>query len=225
MPPSVISLDQQLFLLLNGSDSTTLDAFFMTVTHTAPWIPLFIFVILAMLRTRSWREVLLIVLGAALVVLLADRFSSGLCKPLFHRLRPSHEPALIGLVDIVGDYRGGLYGFFSSHAANTFGVATFVSLCLSGTPPTPSAPSPFRLLRFQRNPSPSLSPFLDAITSPRLLITLLFIWAMLSSYSRIYLGLHYPADILVGALSGIIIAFLVHRLAFLPLRSRCLRLS
>ena len=32
------------------------------------------------------------------------------------------------LVDVVNDYRGGKYGFFSSHAANTFAVATFMSL-------------------------------------------------------------------------------------------------
>ncbi|EPR65988.1 phosphatase PAP2 family protein [Cyclobacterium qasimii] len=38
----------------------------------------------------------------------------------------------------------------------------------------------------------------------------LFLWAAIVSYSRIYLGVHYPLDILVGALIGILIGFLVY---------------
>ncbi|MDA9783072.1 phosphatase PAP2 family protein [Vicingaceae bacterium] len=38
-------------------------------------------------------------------------------------------------------------------------------------------------------------------------------WASLVSYSRVYLGVHYPSDILGGAIIGLIVAFLVHRIA------------
>jgi undecaprenyl-diphosphatase len=37
---------------------------------------------------------------------------------------------------------------------------------------------------------------------------LLFLWAACVSYSRIYLGVHYPGDVLVGALYGILIGWL-----------------
>tara|TARA_B110000503_G_scaffold136680_1_gene219482 strand:- start:1750 stop:2313 length:564 start_codon:yes stop_codon:yes gene_type:complete len=43
---------------------------------------------------------------------------------------------------------------------------------------------------------------------------LLLIWASIVSYSRVYLGVHYPSDILGGAILGLIVAFLVHRIAF-----------
>ena len=43
-------------------------------------------------------------------------------------------------------------------------------------------------------------------------IPLLFIWAGIISLSRVYLGVHYPSDITVGALSGTLIAFLSYRL-------------
>lgn len=38
---------------------------------------------------------------------------------------------------------------------------------------------------------------------------LIFLWAGIVSYSRIYLGVHYPGDIVCGALSGIFWAWLV----------------
>ena len=41
------------------------------------------------------------------------------------------------------------------------------------------------------------------------LIYLLFIFPVIFGYSRIYLGVHYPADVLCGALLGIIIAKIV----------------
>ncbi len=42
-------------------------------------------------------------------------------------------------------------------------------------------------------------------------IWLLFIWPLVVSYSRIYLGVHYPLDIIGGALVGIFLGYLVYR--------------
>ncbi len=169
----LIQKDQELFLLMNGSESEYLDNFFMMVTKTGTWIPLLLVLLYVLLKNRPWREVLFFVVCLALLIFVTDRVSSGLFKPLFHRFRPSHEPLLEGLVDLVEGRRGGLYGFISSHASNTFGVFCFVALY------------------FRRN----------AITCT------LFLWACLSSYSRIYLGLHYPGDIFAGALFGLLAGF------------------
>ncbi len=42
------------------------------------------------------------------------------------------------------------------------------------------------------------------------IIWLLFIWPILFAYSRIYVGVHYPLDIITGALIGIILGFLFY---------------
>lgn len=40
----------------------------------------------------------------------------------------------------------------------------------------------------------------------------IFLWAGLVAYTRIYLGVHFPGDVLVGALVGMACAWLVYRL-------------
>ena len=39
-------------------------------------------------------------------------------------------------------------------------------------------------------------------------LSLLFLWPILFSFSRIYVGVHFPTDLLVGALVGILLAFI-----------------
>lgn len=41
----------------------------------------------------------------------------------------------------------------------------------------------------------------------------IFIWAFINSYSRIYLGVHYPGDLLVGGIIGVIFGFIVYAAA------------
>jgi undecaprenyl-diphosphatase len=37
----------------------------------------------------------------------------------------------------------------------------------------------------------------------------LFLWAIIVSYSRIYVGVHFPSDLIVGALVGVMITILL----------------
>ncbi|MEO6884050.1 MAG: phosphatase PAP2 family protein [Bacteroidia bacterium] len=43
---------------------------------------------------------------------------------------------------------------------------------------------------------------------------LMFAWALLIMYSRVYLGVHYPMDVICGALFGSFIGFLIWKLYF-----------
>lgn len=174
----LIRLDKELLLALNGSDSVFWDNFMSIHTSTLTWIPLLVAILYVVIKNNAWREALLVCVMVGLVVLLADRISSGFFKPFFHRFRPTHDPEIMQFVDIVDGRRGGKYGFLSSHAANSFGVVTFLALL-------------FR---------------------QKLITGVMVLWALLNCYTRIYLGLHFPGDILCGILLGVLTGWCVYRL-------------
>lgn len=175
----IVQQDHALLLMLNGSDYLFLDGFFWSITKMATWFPLFACLLFAVYKNNSLRQAAIVIVSVALVILIADQVASGICKPLFHRFRPSHHPSLEGMVRLVRGYAGGQYGFFSSHASNTFGIAVFFSFLI-------------------RN---------------RLVTLAMLSYAFLSSYSRMYLGVHFPGDILCGFLWGTITGYVLYRLS------------
>ena len=56
----------------------------------------------------------------------------------------------------------------------------------------------------------SLFLFLSLLLRSRLVAACLFLWACLSSYSRIYLGVHFPGDVVCGALLGTLVGAAVY---------------
>lgn len=166
----LIEIDKKILIFLNGFHSPALDPVMLTITKTFFWLPLYASLIFLLFKNFK-REAWFILIGAALTIILCDQITSTLMKPFFARLRPSHDPTMQGLLHFVDDYRGGLYGFSSGHAANTMGVALLVWLTLR---------SVYRW------------------------IGLIFIWAALMTYTRIYLGVHFPGDILVGGTIGLL---------------------
>ena len=128
----IIQFDKQLLLMVNGSDSVFLDYVVLTLTNAKTWIPLYLslFYVVVMTHKPNWRDILLILGAAGLCVLLAGTVDDSIVKPLVARWRPTHDPEIGMLVDVVNDYRGGNYGFFSAHASNTFSIALFFSLLI-----------------------------------------------------------------------------------------------
>jgi undecaprenyl-diphosphatase len=118
-------LDTQLFLLINGSHNAFFDPIMFWLSNTLIWVPMYLLIIFFMIRNYKMRGVLML-LFIGITIALCDQTASHLLKNLVQRLRPSHEPALAGLIHLSQAGPGGLYGFVSSHAANCFGLATFI---------------------------------------------------------------------------------------------------
>lgn len=170
MIDQLIEYDKELLRYLNGFHASWLDPAMLVLTETITWLPLYLFLVYLIIKQYK-KDSWIILLGIAITILLADQITASIMKPYFARLRPSREPTLEGLIHLVDGYTGGQFGFASSHAANTFGTATFFYLLFGST---------------------------------KRWIIGLFVWAVFMTYTRIYLGVHYPGDIIVGATVGMI---------------------
>lgn len=169
----LINLDMELFTLLNGWHSDFFDPIMVFLSKVWVWVPLYLAVLVYLFWTKKWKMALFAVITIVLAYLASEHISVFI-KESVARLRPCEEPLLANSIRLL-ERHGGLYGFVSGHACNTFCFATLTSLFIRKRPYT----------------------------------FIIFTWAALVSYSRIYVGKHYPADIVGGALLGMLIAYVV----------------
>ncbi len=167
------NIDHNIFLYFNGLHADWLDPIMMFISSKIIWLPaalLFIYFIIKKYKKQFWIPLVFTIL----CFVVTDQ-GSHLTKESVKRYRPTHNVELANQTHVVDDYRGGQYGFFSGHAANSFGLA-LISLL------------------FVRK---------------RLYSYIIITWAILVSYSRIYLGVHYPSDIFVGMAFGCSVAYIL----------------
>jgi undecaprenyl-diphosphatase len=133
-------IDRMIVLTVNGWNNSFLDAFFWFISQRITWIPLYILIAFFAWKKLPKRQLVIFVILTILCVALADLVSVHLFKNVFLRYRPSHHADLTERLHFYlkanGEfYKGGMYGFVSSHAANFFALATFVSLSLNAVYP------------------------------------------------------------------------------------------
>ncbi|AUC86627.1 phosphatase PAP2 family protein [Polaribacter sp. ALD11] len=143
------------------------------------WLPFYL-ILASFLIWKYKKNSILMILLIGILITMSDQLASGFFKPFFERLRPSQNPDLEGKLHFVNNYKSGKFGFISSHAANVFSLAFYLTLV---------ARKKLKWIPFVLIP-----------------------WAIFVSISRIYLGVHYPTDILVPIILSIPIALIVSKL-------------
>ena len=184
----LIHIDTEVLLAINGWHAPWADTLMWIISARVTWIPLYL-LLMGLLVWRfhkpvstsiKWLQkvpacvVMIVMLGLAVGV--ADFIASGILKDLVARPRPTRVPELEGVLHLVNGYKSGIYGFVSSHAANTMALALLFSL-------------------IWRNKIATIG---------------LMLWVAVNCYSRMYLGVHYPTDILGGLIVGSLVAVLAY---------------
>ncbi len=179
MLDAVVEFDKGLMLSINGCTNALLDFLMPLISHKYTGIPIYagILALIIYQWRKSPKTIIIMVAAVLLTFALCDSLSVALFKQTVQRLRPAWDPEIGHLVRML-EYKGGQFGFVSSHASNLFGLATVTSL----------------------------------IVKKRWYTIFIYLWAAAVGYSRVYVGKHFPLDVICGALFGMLVGYLVFKL-------------
>lgn len=180
-------IDASILLTINSWNNPFLDELMWLLTGKLIWFPLYAFLLYLVYKNTTPKQFVFFFIIGAITIGGADFFANYGLKHTIQRYRPSHHLILRDLLHFYefkpGElYKGGLYGFVSGHATNSFAIAWFFGLFLKSYYP--------KILRW------------------------LILWAIIVIYTRLYLGVHYPSDLIGGFIVGTSFAFTGNKLFY-----------
>lgn len=175
-------IDQQVTLAINSLSSPVTDPVWQFFSDIQVWIPMYVLIVALLIWRLGWKKGILIVLAAAATFGFCDQ-CANFVKELVGRVRPLNDEFMManGLVVLEGSSQS--FGFFSGHAANSFGLASCTSFGL----------------RLDKRWFPVSS---KPAVWGKAYIWWIFTWASLVTISRVFVGKHYLGDVLTGAAVG-----------------------
>jgi undecaprenyl-diphosphatase len=196
----LIQLDTRLFLFLNSLHNDAGDVFFLWVTEKYSWIFLYV-IILGLLAWRYMKLRFEFPQGGKVTGIRFQAIKS--CWPWLLL-----AAIFTGLVVAVADqvsvhlFKNVFQRLRPSHEID---LAEIIHL------PRRKG-GEFGFVSGHATTSFALAWFTSRIIGLRWFTWMIFIWALIFSYSRIYIGVHYPGDSIFGALLGIFIAWMFLRI-------------
>lgn len=173
-------IDQSLLIFINSLHSPFFDQLFWNLSKSIGLLPIYIISLYYLITDYKIKKALFLLGFITLTVCITDIVSTQVFKEGVKRYRPSHHLIIGPKLHLYEEspgvyYRGGQYGFFSSHAANLAGFICF---------------------------------FYPVFAAKRRYWNYILLGiGILVCYSRIYLGVHYPSDILAGILFGALVGW------------------
>lgn len=122
-------LDRDLLLKINSMHTPFMDGMMWFMSYTWPTVLIIFATAFVIYRKYTLKKATEFILGCAIAFACTD-LSSNLIKHGVKRYRPTHNLQIKEKIHVVHDYHGGKYTFFSGHSANTFGIITFIFLCV-----------------------------------------------------------------------------------------------
>ena len=177
----LLQLDTELFLFFNGLHVPWVDRIVYYLSKGWVWLPLFVCIIYLIFRLYQKRGWIVLAVFA-LTIALSDQ-TCNLLKNSMCRYRPSHTEAIAKDIHLVEKPDGGLYygGKYGFPSAHASNTMALAFLVIF---------------------------FLSK--GKKWVMALAVAWSLMMAYTRLYLGVHYPIDILCGFILGSCYALLMY---------------
>ncbi|WP_417015218.1 phosphatase PAP2 family protein [Alistipes sp.] len=203
-------LDERLFLALNFDGGPVWDRIMLTLSGTTMWIPLYILILWLVWRRSGWRGMLLFLVLMVAAVVLADMVAgifkhNGLLGDLLPdfepRWRPMFTPSLEGL-DISPDS----LNLLRRLSPEELEAAGYTASWRVHVPPE-AVSGYYGSVSAHAATIVALSLFAARVIRRRWFSGLMICCTLVVCYSRIYLGKHFPMDLVWGALVGAVLGW------------------
>lgn len=203
-------LDERLFLALNFDGGPVWDRIMLTLSGTTMWIPLYILILWLVWRRSGWRGMLLFLVLMAAAVVLADMVAGafkhtgvlrGLLPDFEPRWRPMFTPSLEGL-DISPDS----LNLLRRLSPEELEAAGYTASWRVHVPPE-AVSGYYGSVSAHAATIVALSLFAARVIRRRWFSGLMVCCTLVVCYSRIYLGKHFPMDLVWGALVGAVLGW------------------
>ena len=175
------NLDRELFLFINQHNFSFFDFLMPWYTFKYTWIPLYIILIILLYKKYGVKALYVIFPLIILAAGLSDA-TCNLFKYGIARYRPCQNTEIGHLVKLYAKI-----GHTKLHCGDKYG---FVSA--------------------HSSTSFAIALLFTLFYKNKIATILIFSWAGIMAYSRIYVGVHYPADVIIGAINGLMCGFILY---------------
>ena len=168
--------DTSLLLAINHNHNHVLDLLMWWVSQSWIWSPLYIFLLAVLFKRYGMKNTVSILVAFGVLILCTDFLNLHCIKNTVERLRPTHEPSLINQLHLLNDSNGNPY------LGGPYGFLSSHAANHFGIA--------FLVSELMKNIF-------------RYATIIFFGWALLIAYSRVYMGVHYPLDVICGGAFGV----------------------